>query len=451
LVKTKINAFNHYLNIEMKGNDMKKAAYIIGCGICCAIFMNCSSGKLLVKKFQPGTIPSGIVYALPKTLLKVEIPYTIDYHEEFDNGEKKYMPKCKADRGDISVNTVITPDENAYYEIQNDNNHSPLWQNAFSVELTKDGYLSSSSTAYEDRTLNTAIAAVKIVGAIIKPAGKGNEKDINTFNELDSLGKSFKNIELSYVNVLKKECSTLQELENNKKQLLLLKDKSELIEQRITDLKVRNKKIFGIKLACVFEPDKMQISDDYIYQYTINESNCSAIKEFKKTFKNIPVLPFPESFWIGLKNKMNISSTQSDKPMAPEKSEEAYVYRIPLLATYEIRENAQMGEILATGDVRINQFGVFGKIFVNRKRFSKNKYSIELHEETGNLKKYSVTSEGNAAENAATGSKEIISEIQRMTKNKTESEKLNEENDLLKAKIDKIKNEKTLKELQIDE
>jgi hypothetical protein len=432
---------------------MKNLICYLLLGLSFILFVACFPGKFIVDKYNPAKPTTGFVYALPKTLLNIDIPYTLTYKEQYcDNGY--YEKKVSAKLGEIKVEPMQIPDPKHRYEIETDIWNSVTWQNNFLINLTEENYLSSSGITFHDGTLSFVKGLTDLLLPIIKPAIKPLDQDISkkAKKEIDRLEAAFKSNRQRILGLL--ETAAYSSL--SKDQLLAIKTKldvllanEKVLSERIASLKTLNVKKSNIKITCVIDPEKPDNNKNDVYTIIINESNCSALKQIIDSFKNASV-KIPEDFiceyWLGIKSEEPLPASAAVKLPTG-----AYLYRIPFDGNFEIRKNDMNGEVLAEGMLQVNQFGQIGQIKVKPKIFAKKELTVELHTKTGGLKKMEVKTEGFAAESFVTTAQGIVTKIEEELKEETELEKLQAENQLLQARIDKIKKEQELEDIKSKE
>ena len=418
------------------------------------VIVGCASGTLSIERYVVGEESTGIVYALPETVVVVSVPFTVKTSLRYNN--RKYINKGVAELGNVTVVTSTAPDWNNVFEIDTSLTDAATWKNSFSVTLNENMTLSKSAITTEDAIL----AATKdVLGTLANVAslfrdGSG-DAPADVVKEIDRLiAVERKTREALYALMTAAATSDpdAAELKRVEARRALLEKNLDFAKQRLAKLRIKHPREFKVIVLC-----KIDLSDPTT-DFDISTSNCPQLKAAYEQFEGVGVksVKLPQTFTFAF--------SQEPAPRAPaaydfnypktpgQDSEEAkptnaYIYRIPWVGRYTIHAKPAANSLVAEGPITVAQLGSFGRIHIDSPRFAKHVSDIEFHADTGGIKLYKSTRESSAASNAATGIDSIFDTIEEARKKPTETEILEAENKLLEAQKKQIELQRELAEL----
>lgn len=473
------------------------------------LLTSCSSVKLQSIKYSNKEVEEGIVYKLPKNLIKVEITYSIKEPYEIVNGIEKKLEKTEAivviDKP-ITITSKLIADETNSYVLTGDRISNDFFtKSTLEFNLTQDGILKSIDTDIEDVSPEFAEKVILSAGNISKTLIAPQSEIASQLNsELSLLMTQLSNLNagepqadnlnsriqeilaqlltLDYDSKLLSQIVLLNDefiLNNNKDSLNIIASKIKHLQEQIDWYQKRNKTYFKskkIKYTSVIDPFIKYTRDEIktnvnktIYSHLIKPKNIfpSSVKE-----SNIPVI------------KVSIEKKHVAEFKLP-KEIDGIVVRHPSSSKIdlEVDNNLYGSEI-----IYLAQLGNITIIPVKSKRAGKVKTSLKFDETTGAISQHKIEATsgsskiGKTLENSTKTIQETIDylqfekEIKRLEALKKESElenqvfdlnntelsrelsqlELNEKILLLKKKIDELSKEeaeetdfeKTLKELE---
>ncbi len=473
------------------------------------LLTSCSSVRLQSNKYSIEEANQGIVYKLPKNLIKVEITYSIKEPYELINGVEKKLERTDAVVAivkPIKVISKLIADETKSYVLTGDRITNDFFtKSTLDLNLTKDGILKAIDTDIEDESPEFAekvvISAGNIAKTLIAPQSEITSQlnselstlmtqlsNLNTGSpQADNVNRRIQEIlaqllTLDYDSKLLSQIVVLNDefiLNNNKDSLNIIASKIKHLQEQIVWYQKRNRTYFKskeIKYTAVIDPfvkytrDELKTTvDNQIYSHSIKPKNIfpTSVKE-----DDIPVIK------VSIENN---DVTQFDLPDYID----GIVVRHPSSSKIdlEVDDNLYSSEI-----IYLAQLGNISTIPVKSKRAGKVKTTLKFDETTGAITQHRIEATsgsskiGKMLENSTKTLQETIDylqfekEIKRLETLKKESElenqvfvlndtelsrelsqlELNEKILLLKKKIDKLNNgeteetdfEKTLKELE---
>lgn len=357
----------------------------------------------------------GVYYNLPKSIVKVDIQYTIYRDYDLVNGNKKYSGNSYAKiENPITITSLPTPDINQRYILTyKKNNSNYFFEDNYTIELSQNGHLKSLN--WETENVAPDIAANIISSGLnlfktLSPAD--DETDKEKYEDLIS----------KYENVLNEMDSKIL-IETSKGNLKKVKEQNELQKlaiSRLETLKKNNKsgqKDNVVKTETVFiDLEKDYLNSTFIKKTTSKTKNLYEI-DLSSKFKGIDEENFPTlSFELPI-NTISTNSSEGLKYRIPTKVN----YTLTLIDSTDIDHPQRK---LIDDNLTLLQYGEINALPLNVKSRKKSKIAVTIDENTGLLTKVSNTSNSIIKESSSllkSSTKEVYKTLDNYSFNKLKS------------------------------
>lgn len=353
----------------------------------------------------------GIVYSLPKNILKVEITYTTKKQYRMINGieslEENFTPEISIDNP-IKVSSILVPDETFTYRLTGERISNDFFaKSTLDFNLTRNGILKSIDSDVEDESVEFGESLILTASNIIQPGVSLMKYDKDNAQTYD--------LEL-YEEIQQLNSNLIKEKEKSKVDLIISKIKH--LEAQIEKYRFLNKIYFKST------NEKYTVHIDPFHAYEKNEELKTEVQGIVYNHTIHPTGLFSESIpkvqIVIRKNnplKVNPFINAEDKI-------HGVVIRHPANSKIDliVDENLVASEIVYLG-----QLGNISILPVKIKRGGKIKTTIKFDEVTGALSQHRI---------------EATSSSEKIGKSLVKSSKT------LRETIDFLKYEKEIKELQ---
>lgn len=471
------------------------------------LLLTSCSVKLQSTKYSADNLSEGIVYSLPKNLIKVEITYSISEPFEMVNGVERKMEKDAVISvyKPIKVISTLVPDETQSFLMTGDRiTNNFFTKSTLDFNLTQNGVLKAIDADIDDQSAEfgekVIISAGNITKTIVAPqseiATQLNAKLSSLTNSLlttqtdfqkDLINKDIQIIinqmlSLNYDSELMSKIIILNEefvQNNNKDSLSIIASKIKHLQEQIKWYQQNNKTFYKTK-----EVNYIAVLDPF---FIYNRAEIKTTKvENKFIHEIIPSNIFPSSVRPTDVPSIKVSLTNTNpKEIELPSVVNGVVVRHPSSTKIDLELN---NSLYGSEVVYLAQLGNISIVPVKSKRAGKVKTSIKFDETTGAISQHRIEANsgsekiGKLLENSTKTIQETIDylkfekEIKRLETIKKESQleneiynlnntelsrelnqlELNEKITLLKKKINELNKvedsetdfDKTIKELQ---
>ncbi|MEZ4857863.1 MAG: hypothetical protein R2781_03560 [Flavobacteriaceae bacterium] len=403
---------------------MKKILFLLTC-----ISIIACSRSLTSIDYSKANSQKGILYNLPKSIIKLDLEYSIYKDYYFLNGEKIYTsnPYAKLENP-ITVTSVSVPDDKSNYILTyKKNNSNYFYEDNYTVELNSNGTIKSLNWETEN--------VIPDIASNIISTGLNIFKTISPASDESAIDEK-----LNLISHLEKEVTIIDNKiklatsKENLKKVKELKELQNIIISRVEKLKTLNKKgqkdktTKSVTLYINLEKD---YSEDIFIDKQIDTTSkdVSYIIDLKSKFKGIDEESFPK---VVLTLPINTGKNNSA---------EGVKYRLPKKVSYtltlkDVNDIEYPERLLISSDIQIIQYGDINSFPLTVKGSKKSKIALTIDEKTGLITKVSNTSNSILKESSSflkTSSEEIYNTFDDYS---------------FKKKKKELENEKSLLELQ---
>ena len=425
---------------------MTKQAFTLYCTMLMAIG-GCTS-TFSVSEYTPGEPANGIVYALPRTVVTVSIPYRVNASSRFQLD--RYVKTVSAELGEVKVLTSVEPDPKNYFQIETSMSDAATSKNTFSASINENLTLAKSSVITENAAggfFRDALSLLVSVNSSLERSDSGvDPRAIG--NELASLLAIQESINEAMLVLFETTLSrepTSEEVDLAETRHAFYENALAYTKARIGELRVRKPFELNVVILCTIE------FGNEVRLFEINEGSCPRMKE---AYEKIEMLsPEMSSDLI-----RSFTFELSGNPKEPIKAKiasgqnNAYIYRIPYIGRYTVYAKAAADPtVVASGPISIAQLGSYGRLHVQDTQFAKYSSELELHASTGGLKMFRSVREVDAGSGAASQLSGMVDAVRQATSEPTDLEILETENSSLEAQIRNIEFQRQLAELLAEE
>lgn len=337
--------------------------------------------------FQKDTLQEGIVYSLPKTLLKVEVPFALLREFQKINGRAtatSVAPKVEV-FGSIQVSSKIVPDDKYSFRLSGNRISNNFFTKAnLDFTLTEEGLLRSIDTDIEDEGAVFAenlILATANIARLLPPISLLGTRGEETTYE-DELLDTIKNLDRALLGTTKKE------------EVALIKSKIAHLKLQLNHYQENNTTYYdtlSIKHKVLLDPFKVYQQDGIytkrfqkdgmdIYHHTIDATYL--FKEVKTAVPKVALV-------VAKKN----GSAVDHKSFFGEEPIGGIVVRNPATSQVKILLD---GRPVESDLVPLAQLGNLSVLPVKVKRAGKVITEIRFHETSGALKQHKINAQSSA-------------------------------------------------------
>jgi len=385
------------------------------------------SVELQSLKYTTDSPSEGVVYNLPKNLIKVEIIYNISEPFELVNGVERKMEKDAVISVDkpVKVISTLVPDETQSFVLTGDRiTNNFFTKSTLDFNLTKNGILKGIDADIDDQSVEfgekVIISAANIAKTVVAPqseiasqltakmlalttslttAQSDSEKEIINSEIQDIVNQL---LTLNYDSKLMTQIIILDEefvQNNNKDSLNIIASKIKHLQGQIKWYQENNKTFYKkkeVKYTAVLDPF-------FIY----NRKEIITTKEGDKfTHEIIPTSIFPPSIKVADIPSIKVSLTNTNPKKIELPTEvNGVVVRHPASTKIDLElDNSLYGSEI----VYLAQLGNISIIPVKSKRAGKVKTSIKFDETTGAIAQHRIE--------ASSGSEKIGKSLENSTK-----------------------------------
>lgn len=372
-------------------------------------------------EYAPATASKGIYYNLPKSVVKVEIDYTVKRDYNLVNGVKDYQGNSYASiEAPVRISTIAVPDTSQRYILTyKKHNNNYFFDDNYSVEVGADARLKAVNWETEnvipDIMGNLVSTGLNVFKTLTQAKG----------DSLKSLTNDGQELIADYeAEILRLDGKILEESTKSKSDLKPLIKQQELLTLRVAKLKLLYKK--GQKDSKkISQTVYINLEKDYSNNPFIKKTTNGGLMQFeidlKSRFKGITEETFPTVRF------------SLPKPTTHENGTEGIRYRIPEQVTYNLDiitgEERTINKV-AVADLSLIQYGDVNAFPMKAKGSKKSKIALTIDEKTGLITKVSNTSNSilkSSSELAKTASGEIFETFDNYSFNKAKRELENEE------------------------
>lgn len=376
-----------------------------------------------------GLADKGIPYMLPKSLLKLDITYTVREETTLKNGAEKLAKNTRVTvEKPIKISQVFIPDSTKVLSLSADTvSDNAFLESALNYTFDGTGIIKSISADTKDNTLeaigNAVSTGIKIA-SIAAVAGADVPDAVQPLVvRIDELYRSI----------------GAQAVNGNAKQLKESLDEIKLLESVISEYQKSNTKTVkesDVEYSIVIDIDKDCVTDSKNTRCTIAPN---------KLIHDLPAAVMPPVI-------VRLSLTSDDKKNSVLKidSDTVYagiLYRLPKPVTMTIEANSSR-TLVYRNTVFLPQYGQLYVANVSTKSMSNRKTELEFNQNTGGLNSYKITS-GSSADKALEKTSTIAGDVQKSVldlKYNLETQNLKAQKDLVDAQKALLESQKALKD-----
>lgn len=403
---------------------MKKALFIV----LCFTMLGCAR-TLTTIDYTPQNSEKGIYYNLPKSIIKLDIQYTLyrDYH--LLKGKKIYTSTTYAKiENPVTISSTAIPDENNRYVLTyKKNNSNYFFEDNYTVEMNSNGTLKSLNWETENVIPDIASNILSSGLNIFKTLSPASDE-----SEIEEYLKIIEEFEKEILDLDKK--IKTETSKGNLKKVKELKELQNIIIVRVDKLKSLNKKEQKDKVTKT-ETVYLNLEKDYSGNQFITKQTDTLKKiasftiDLKSNFKGIDEESFPKLIF-------NLPANTVTKNV-----KEGLKYRVPKIVNYQLilkdaNDIDYPERTIANSDITIIQYGDINAFPLTVKGSKKSKIALTIDEKTGLITKVSNTSNS------------ILKESSSLLKSSTEEVYKTFDNYSFNKKKKELENEKALLELQ---
>lgn len=418
------------------------------------LFSSCSL-SLESLKYVPENKSEGIVYSLPKNLIKVEITYTVREAFELINGKESKIPTPPVVTIDKPINVISTlvADPNNSFVLSGDRiSNNFVLKSTLDFNLTKDGILKGIDTDIDDQSVEFGeqliISSGNIAKTIISPQSQALTLLTNEINQIsqqlltaNSDEQTMENLQqnlqrlilqISLLNYDTELAIKIRELNEevfnnyNKDSITVILSKINHLENQLKAHQLNNKTFFKtteLKYTAVIDPF-VKYNRDEIKTEEINNVFKHNIKA-KSIFPNDVLEASIPIATISLQNKAVENIEFSEKI-------EGIVVRHPASTKIDLEVD---GNLYSSEIVSLAQLGNISTIPVKSKRAGKVKTALTFNEATGAISQHRIE--------ASSGSEKVGKSLEKSSKTLQETiDYLNYEKEI--KRLETVKSQSTL-------
>jgi hypothetical protein len=354
-----------------------------------ASFLTGCATSVTTLPYQPAAMNNGVVYALPKNLLKVMVTYTIQKKTTLAHGLVKTTTETPLLRKPIVLESVLTQDpENSFVLSGEGLVKDPRLDANFKFQVGPNQLLTGVSADLSDKSpeiiqglVGSAISAAKLVAV----AGEGEEAALKKLaTRLDQIDQETVDLaagadpkKLEKIQDLMKEQKVLLDYLNRHRELNTVKtEEREVAFSKTLDVAklIWNKEGYWMAEIAASGATLGNFSDDVVPVITLQIQATAAQFHHATT------------------------------PLALEaKGAPGIYYRVPTpLRIVATTTKGTIPVTLLDDTISFCQAGPINKVEARYKTFAKRKTTIEFSPVTGSISEYGVTSTSSAEEAAKT-------------------------------------------------
>lgn len=381
-----------------------KGKIFIGMSIVvCFIFLGsgCSTKSLYISQYN-GSLTEGIVYFLPKRVLKLTITYTARQKIKVEHAyETEIGTRTVVIKEPVELETLLIPDqENAFVITGKDISDDVFLESGFYIELDDYGHLHSISSEVSSKALDVAKGIVTSgikIAKLVAVAGEEEEEKPEVIKKIfTAITKAYNDLEV-LTNDLSYE--KLKELEK-------LAGLIENLHNMVEDYQYENKEYYKeteYTYTTILDPGtfkKKEKGSVSVYEHIVKPKFNLA--------KDLSPIGLPP-----LRVVLEIPAQEFDsiKKIDPGQKKRGIIYRIPVPALTRIFANVENTQIFSDY-ISFPQFGPMAIAMVGSTKGLKNRRTrIKFSSETGGLLVYDASSESSAVK-MVKGLEESISSLQ---------------------------------------
>jgi len=398
----------------------------------------------------------GIVYTLPKNLLRVDVAVTLQWVDELvlddDSQSARYRTRVRAEVGEADLTPVAVADTHCRYEIRTSRPGGFLGRGSFSLAQSEEGFLTAAGLETEDLVLEALQGLADLGFKIIRPAGAGDSDQAlyRTYTQtLSQYRRTLERRERLIEEVLRASLDGKTALDVAKKALDLLAAVEKTLSLRLGSLRRRDPGQKTVTLVQMVDPQPLEAPRGALLSETwIDAAGCPALAALIRRFAaaGITVEGWVERFWLGIYSTDD--GAVEAMGLADEPPWSGYVYRLPRDCRCCLRAHGENGPLVLEERVRINQFGSLALLPVTPGRLGRRTFELTLHRLTGSISRLEVSSERAPASVLTDTALEVAERVESRSGVRWETEKLLREIELLEAKIERIEAERELEALE---
>jgi hypothetical protein len=378
-----------------------------------------------------GISDKGIPYMLPKSLLKLDITYTVRDESTLEHSAEKLNKITRVTvEKPIKISQVFVPDNSKVLSLSVDNiADSAFLESALNYTFDGTGVIKSISADTKDHTLETvgnAVSAGLKVASIAAAAGADIPADLQPY--------------VDRIEALYREMGA-QSGKVDTKQIKAGLDEIKLWESVISEYRKANAKTVKeseVEYATVLDVDRDCVTDDAGTRCTIAPN---------RLIHDLPAAAMPPVI-------VTLSITSNDKRNSELRIDDtaAYdgiLYRLPKAATMTIEANSSRTQVYKN-NIFLPQYGQVYVANVSTKSMADRKTELEFNQNTGGLNFYKVTS-GSSADKALEKTSSMAADVQKSVldlKYNLETGDLKAQKDLVTAQKGLLDAQKALNEVK---
>lgn len=353
-------------------------------------------------------VQSGVMFSLPKSLIKVDITYSLytkfiwesnpdGTPKKIDSDGNSIEPKSKSKvvliETPVKISTFEIPDEEMRFIFSTSSMESSFKEKDFNLVLSKEGLIKSFSSVVTDKSSEVLGSVSGVALNLAKIAAVAGEDVTEMIKDKDiSVSRIIDLDDLEFANESEKYVASYSDLE------------------RISDLTDKY----------IWPEVKVEFSADYDISQRLDLSSSSLVLEKKSKIE-------------GVKDS---SENKQEESAEAEVSIAGIPYRVSgIVSTTVTIDDAEVLE----KPVSIVHAGPVAYIPVESGAFESNTHTLEFYDNTAQLSKFQSKGGGNAANFAAAlkgASDEVLSTAKELNtlKIQTEIDKLKKQKELIDAK-----------------
>lgn len=376
------------------------------------VFVACSScsSSLNSTLYETTENKEGIVYSLPKNLIKVEITYTVKTPYELVNGIEHKLnsgQKISIDKP-INILSTLEPNEDEAYVLSGSRiSNNFFTKSNLDLKLSKKGLLTGIEVEIDDQSTefgeNLIISGTNLAKTLIAPTSQAASEiiktmdsvnDLKTHKNISDIEKHFLDLETKKLNIQLKNITydtylfdEIRQLNQsyinnyNKDSIAIIKSKITHLTSQLQYFQLRNKTFYKskeLKYTALIDPFK---------KYSSNEISTSIINGDTYNHKILPQHIFPKNLTNNIpKIEIQLVKKNTASPKLPS-NVEGIVVRNSASTTINLKiDDALYGSEV----VFLAQLGNISTIPVKSKRAGKIKTSIKFNEFTGAIAQHTI-------------------------------------------------------------
>lgn len=362
---------------------MKSFIAIIAIAACIAV-TGCATKSVSVSRYVDSS-QRGVLYALPKTLLRITVPYTVSEETERKHGIDINTESVVDILKPISLTPMLAADPAQVYVASVDaGSDSAFLASNLNFKLSDDGLLTAVVGDMKDKSLEALSAAVSAGVQIAKVAAVAGTRQVFP-DEIKGIEKRIASLYAAMGEVSPEgDTSAVDRIEALRAEIELLQN----IAAEYQAANANRVRTWDVEYTIVVDPMNLDFDE---------QSGCFMLKNITPE-ELVPEIPQDEmpTVRLALKVPHGVDKAKAAAPVAEARSGILYRLPVPVECSVFVNDSLKLQDF-----VRMPQFGPIGCAPVESKKWADRKSSLVFSPKTGGLTGYSVVA-GDSAEKAVT-------------------------------------------------